>query len=55
MRTPLPQRTGDETFDHVPVGARDHAAATVLRLRGMEGRSDAQVTIADRLTEWAAG
>ncbi|MGE2717171.1 dienelactone hydrolase family protein [Mycolicibacterium litorale] len=50
----LRRSIGDLTFDHVLVRpeAQASAPATVLVFHGMEGRSDAQLAIADRLTQW---
>ncbi|MCK0176115.1 MULTISPECIES: dienelactone hydrolase family protein [Mycobacteriaceae] len=51
-RTALTQQVTDDTLDHVLVAPSAGGAATVLVVHGMEGRSDAQLAIADQLTEW---
>ncbi|MFS0897989.1 dienelactone hydrolase family protein [Mycolicibacterium litorale] len=50
----LRRSIGHLTFDHVLVRPETHrpAPATVLVFHGMEGRSDAQLAIAERLTGW---
>lgn len=48
----LRQSIGDLTFDHVLVTSGGERPPTVLVFHGMEGRSDAQLAIAARLTEW---
>ncbi|WP_193045700.1 dienelactone hydrolase family protein [Mycolicibacterium baixiangningiae] len=53
----LRRSIGDVTFDHVLVSPQDPSgdgrdAPTVLVFHGMEGRSDAQLAIAERLTQW---
>ncbi|TFV55072.1 carboxymethylenebutenolidase [Mycobacterium sp. PS03-16] len=51
---PLPGSLDEVTFDHRLVIPDDDTAATptVLVFHGMEGRSDAQMAIAERLTGW---
>ncbi|BBY18823.1 dienelactone hydrolase family protein [Mycolicibacterium litorale] len=50
----LRRSIGDLTFDHVLIQPeeREPSPATVLVFHGMEGRSDAQLAIAERLTQW---
>ncbi|KUI25904.1 carboxymethylenebutenolidase [Mycobacterium sp. IS-1742] len=53
----LRRSIGGLVFDHVLVGAPDPpggvgSAPTVLVFHGMEGRSEAQIAIAERLTQW---
>lgn len=51
---PLRRSIDGRTFDHVLVTGEDRLrpVPTVLVFHGMEGRSEAQLAIADRLTQW---